>query len=91
MRLSRWLSWNSINKSLSAIDGIKAFEDNVSIKSSLSYNVSAKYLNTILYENRPVSDQGYPYTITFTGRPNASAYLGFPYWYFLDEQAIYCE
>ena len=46
---------NSINKSLSAIDCIKAFEDNVSIKSSLSYNVSAKYLNTILYENRPVS------------------------------------
>lgn len=46
---------NSLNKSLSSLGEIKAFEDNVSIKSSLSYNVSAKYLNTILYENRPVS------------------------------------
>ena len=35
--------------------------------------------------------QEYPYIIASTGRPNASAYLGFPYRYFLDEQAIYCE
>lgn len=44
-----------IDKNLSSIDQIKAFDDNVSIRSSLSYSVSAKYLNTLLYENRPLT------------------------------------
>ena len=44
-----------INKPLSALEEIKAFDDNVAVKSSLSYSVSAKYLNTLLYENRPLT------------------------------------
>ena len=81
---------NSINKSLSAIDGIKAFEDNVSIKSSLVQRECQVPEHDPLRESSRV-DQSYPYIIAFAGRPDASAYLGFPYRYFLDEQTIYCK
>ena len=45
----------SVNRSLCSLEDIKAFEDNVSIKSSLSYSVSAKLLTRMLYSNRPLT------------------------------------
>ena len=45
----------SLNRSLSSLEEIKAFEDNVSVKSSLSYKVSAKLLTRMLYDNRPLT------------------------------------
>ncbi|WP_018339224.1 zinc-dependent metalloprotease [Butyricimonas synergistica] len=45
----------SVNKSLSSVETIKAFEDNVSVKSSLSYKVSAKYLKNSLFEDKPLT------------------------------------
>lgn len=45
----------SLNKSLSSVETIKAFEDNVSVKSSLSYTVSAKYLKVSLFEDKPLT------------------------------------
>ena len=46
---------SSINRALCSLEDIKAFEDNVSIKSSLSYNVSAKLLTRMLYDKRPLT------------------------------------
>ena len=46
---------SSINRTLCSLGDIKAFEDNVSIKSSLSYNVSAKLLTRMLYDKRPLT------------------------------------
>lgn len=45
----------SLNKSLSSVESIKAFEDNVSVKTSLSYKVTAKYVKATLFEDKPVS------------------------------------
>ena len=45
----------SINRSLVSVESIKAFDDNVSVKTALSYKVTAKYAKTTLFEDKPVS------------------------------------
>ncbi|MCD8185270.1 MAG: DUF5117 domain-containing protein [Rikenellaceae bacterium] len=43
------------DKSLSKIEQIKSFPDNVTIRTAMQYKVSAKRVNTTLYTDRPVA------------------------------------
>lgn len=45
----------SPNKSLSSVEAVKAFEDNISVRSSLSYKVTARYFKVSLFEDKPLT------------------------------------